>query len=157
MRKLAEDALRKPGKGEKLSPMGVPGKLQAHSGLLNNRQPVGHVTEQNAGAGAVYPQSLQGGAHANGKGSVVVRYSNNLQTVDINFFIRQDTNPSIGEPGEKFPGIKCRALSVQFMDDDIVAMFELTVDDEEVKVVEERHYKLVPAEELDQKSIRLYR
>jgi hypothetical protein len=58
---------------------------------------------------------------------------------------------------EKFPGIKCRALSVQFMDDDIVAMFELTVEDEDVKVVEERHYKLVPAEDIDQKSVRAYR
>lgn len=58
---------------------------------------------------------------------------------------------------EKFPGIKCRALSVQFMDDDIVAMFELTVVKEDVKVVEERHYKLVPADDLDKDAIRAYR
>lgn len=58
---------------------------------------------------------------------------------------------------EKFPGIKCRALSVQFMDDDIVAMFELTIEKDEVKVVAERHYLLVPADELDQSAIRAYR
>lgn len=58
---------------------------------------------------------------------------------------------------EKFPGIKCRALSVQFMDDDIVAMFELTIEKDDVKVVEERHYRLVPADDLDQKAIRNYR
>jgi hypothetical protein len=58
---------------------------------------------------------------------------------------------------EKFPGVKCRALSVQFMDDDIVAMFELTTEKDEVKVVEERHYKLVPADELDEKAVRAYR
>ncbi len=58
---------------------------------------------------------------------------------------------------EKFPGIKCRALSVQFMDDDIVAMFELMIEKDDVKVVEERHYRLVPADDLDQKAIRNYR
>jgi hypothetical protein len=58
---------------------------------------------------------------------------------------------------EKFPGIKCHALSVQFMDDNIVAMFELTIRDDEIKVVEERHYKLVPADDLDQKAVRAYR
>ena len=58
---------------------------------------------------------------------------------------------------EKFPGIKCRALSVQFMDNDIVAMFELTIAEGEIKVVEERHYKLVPADDLDKNAVRAYR
>lgn len=58
---------------------------------------------------------------------------------------------------EKFPGIKCRALSVQFMDDDIVAMFELSVEKDDVKIVEERHYKLVPADGLDENAIKAYR
>lgn len=58
---------------------------------------------------------------------------------------------------EKFPGVKCRAISVQFMNDKIVAMFELTVEDEEVKVVEERHYRLVPADELDKGAVRAYK
>jgi hypothetical protein len=58
---------------------------------------------------------------------------------------------------EKFPNVKCRALSVQFMDDKIVAMFELTIEKDDVKVVEERHYKLVPSEELDPAAIHSYR
>lgn len=58
---------------------------------------------------------------------------------------------------EKFAGIKCRALSVQFMSDNIIAMFELTVEKDAVKVVEERHYKLVPAEQLDREAISSYR
>ncbi len=58
---------------------------------------------------------------------------------------------------EKFGGIRCRAISVQFMDDGSVAMFELTSDkDDDIKIVEERHYKLVPADELDE-AIRSYR
>jgi hypothetical protein len=50
---------------------------------------------------------------------------------------------------EKFPGIRCRAIAAQFMEDSTVALFELTIEDNEVKVVQERHYKLVPASELD--------
>jgi hypothetical protein len=67
------------------------------------------------------------------------------------------TQQDIMACAEKFPSIRCRALSVQFMDDSIVAMFELTVEGDEIKVVEERHYKLVPAEDIDQKAIRSYR
>ena len=43
------------------------------------------------------------------------------------------------------------------MNDDVVAMFELTAEEDGVKVVEERHYKLVPAAELDQDAVRAYR
>ena len=58
---------------------------------------------------------------------------------------------------QRFPGMQCRAISAQFMTDQIVALFELTLQDDEVKVVEERHYRLVPASELDQDAIRAYR
>lgn len=39
----------------------------------------------------------------------------------------------------------------------MVALFELAVQDDEVKVVEERHYRLVPADALDRDAIRNYR
>jgi hypothetical protein len=58
---------------------------------------------------------------------------------------------------EKFPGMRCRPIAAQFMPGDIIALFELTLDDGQVKVVEERHYKLVPASELDRDAIRSYR
>ncbi|MET3600996.1 endonuclease [Martelella mangrovi] len=58
---------------------------------------------------------------------------------------------------DKFPGMRCRAVSAQFMDDDVVAMFELTLQYDGIKVVEERHYKLVPAKKLNQEIIRDYR
>jgi hypothetical protein len=67
------------------------------------------------------------------------------------------TQQDIAACAEKFPGIKCRAISVQFMEGDVVALFELTDEDDEVKVVEERHYKLVPADELDRVAISAYR
>ena len=50
-----------------------------------------------------------------------------------------------------------RAISAQFMTNERVAMFELAVQDEMVRVIEERHYKLLPARELDAEAIRSYR
>jgi hypothetical protein len=58
---------------------------------------------------------------------------------------------------ERFPNMRCRAISAQFMADGVVALFELTLEGPEVKVVEERHYRLVAASELDDARIRDYR
>lgn len=58
---------------------------------------------------------------------------------------------------EKFPGMRCRPIAAQFMAGGVIALFELTLDDGQVKIVEERHYRLVPAADLDQKAIRNYR
>ena len=49
---------------------------------------------------------------------------------------------------QRFPDLRCRAIAVQFLDDEIVALFELLLQDDDIKVVEERHYKLVPAEDI---------
>lgn len=57
---------------------------------------------------------------------------------------------------EKFPGLRCRAVSAQFMDDAVVALFELILQDGEIRVVDERHYKLVPISELDREQICRY-
>jgi hypothetical protein len=67
------------------------------------------------------------------------------------------TAQDIRYAAQKFPDIRCRPIAAQFMDDGVVAMFELTLQDEQVKVSEERHYRLVPASELDQAAIRAYR
>lgn len=57
---------------------------------------------------------------------------------------------------QRFPGLRCRAIATQFMDDHVVAMFELALQEDEIKVVEERHYRLVPAKKLDHKTISDY-
>jgi hypothetical protein len=67
------------------------------------------------------------------------------------------TTQDIRGCAEKFPGIACRPISVQFMDEAVIAMFELTVQDDEIRIVEERHYLLVPSDGLDEKEIRSYR
>ncbi len=58
---------------------------------------------------------------------------------------------------ERFPEMRCRAIAAQFMDDRVVALFELTLHDEEIRVIEERHYRLVPGDRLDRDAIRAYR
>ncbi|WP_288994729.1 endonuclease [uncultured Gemmobacter sp.] len=58
---------------------------------------------------------------------------------------------------QKFPGLRCRAIAAQFMEDQVIALFELGLDGDEIRVVEERHYRLVPARELDRDAIQKYR
>ncbi|HEJ4849375.1 TPA: endonuclease [Pseudomonas aeruginosa] len=56
----------------------------------------------------------------------------------------------------KFPDLICRAVSAQFMSDERIAMFELTTQDGQIKLVEERHYRLVAAREINNKDLELY-
>ena len=57
---------------------------------------------------------------------------------------------------QKFPGLRCRPLAAQFMDGGVIALLELTLDGDDVRVLEERHYRLVPASQLDHDAIRRY-
>jgi hypothetical protein len=67
------------------------------------------------------------------------------------------TTQDIRYATQKFPGIRCRPIAAQFMAGGVIAMFELMLFGDEVKVVEERHYRLVPAAALDATEIRSYR
>ena len=58
---------------------------------------------------------------------------------------------------QRFPGMRCRAIAAQFMEDRVIALFELMLQDDEIRIVEERHYRLVPSEKLDRDAIRGYR
>ena len=67
------------------------------------------------------------------------------------------TGQDISYAAQKFPGVRCRPIAAQFMDEGIVSLFELVLQGDEVKVAEERHYKLVPAADLNQSAIRAYK
>lgn len=59
---------------------------------------------------------------------------------------------------EKFPNLVCRAISAQFIDDSRIAMFELQLDEQNlVRTVEERHYRLVSADEISESDVTMYR
>lgn len=57
----------------------------------------------------------------------------------------------------KFPNLICRSVSAQFMADGIIAMFELTLENDDVKVVQERHYRLVASDSLSAEDLLNYR
>ena len=57
---------------------------------------------------------------------------------------------------EKFPQLICRAISVQFATTGNIVMFELTSQDDEIRIVTERHYQLVEAKKITADDLRLY-
>ena len=56
----------------------------------------------------------------------------------------------------KFADLICRPISAQFMEDGVIALFELTVEAGRVLIVEERHYRLVPSDQIDAEIKRRY-
>jgi hypothetical protein len=58
---------------------------------------------------------------------------------------------------EKFPDLTVRTISAQFMDDDLIAMFELTIQDDQIRLVNEKHYRLVSSSEITIDDIKQYR
>lgn len=59
--------------------------------------------------------------------------------------------------GEKFPSLVCRPIGAQFMAGDVIALFEFEVGDEGLRVSEERHYRLVPPEDMTPEDLDSYR
>lgn len=57
----------------------------------------------------------------------------------------------------KFPQLICRAISAQFMADDLIALFELTIEEDTIKIVDEAHYRLVPSEQITAEDLAGYR
>ncbi|WP_136685922.1 endonuclease [Falsirhodobacter xinxiangensis] len=62
----------------------------------------------------------------------------------------------ISYAADRFPDMRCKAVAVQFMPGDVVAMFHLTIEGDELMIVEERHYKLVPHTGLDKSKMTNY-
>ena len=67
------------------------------------------------------------------------------------------THQDIACCAQKFPMLICRAISAQFMQGNKIALFELTVEGGEVKVVEERHYQLVASSEISPSDLAAYK
>lgn len=57
----------------------------------------------------------------------------------------------------KFPSLICRAISAQFIEPKLIALFELTIEEGIVRVVDEAHYKLVPAGDISAADLATYR
>lgn len=62
----------------------------------------------------------------------------------------------LGVCAEKWPHMEARSIAVQFMDDDKIAMFELGLQDSQVKVIRESHYRLVSYANITDEDRTLY-
>jgi len=58
----------------------------------------------------------------------------------------------------KVPALTCRPVSAQFMADGIIAMFEMRKEEDAIpRVAEERHYSLVPSDQIEANDLKRYR
>jgi hypothetical protein len=58
---------------------------------------------------------------------------------------------------EKFPNLMGRPIAAQFLDDETVALFEFVETGEGIRVISEKHYKLVHPDDLSEEEIEQYR
>ena len=57
----------------------------------------------------------------------------------------------------KFPQLTCRPIASQFMDDEIIVLFEFEQTEQGIRIVAERHYRLVRPEDLSPEELEMYR
>ncbi len=56
----------------------------------------------------------------------------------------------------KFPNLVCRAIGAQFMESDLIALFEFESGENGVTLRNEKHYRLVQAQEISEADLMLY-
>ena len=58
---------------------------------------------------------------------------------------------------ERWSALICRPVAAQMMDNDTIALFEFEIQDDEVRIVSERHYQLVEPEQMTTDDLQSYR
>ena len=111
-----------------------------------------HLRTQVAGMGQIEIDEIYVGINKNGAQYVIPVQakggSDKLSPVQ--------TTQDIACCEAKFPDLICRPVCAQFMEKNVIALFELTVEGGEVLVAEERHYRLVPSDQIDAAAKRHY-
>lgn len=74
-----------------------------------------------------------------------------IQTIQDITYCREGTSK-----GNKYRDLKPRAVSAQFMADDVIALFELTFDGNDVAIVSEKHYRLTEPSEITADDLQRY-
>lgn len=57
---------------------------------------------------------------------------------------------------DKFPDLICNGIAAQFMADDVIALFQFEETKDGIGLIDERHYLLVPGDEIDDDELRSY-
>lgn len=63
----------------------------------------------------------------------------------------------VGMCAERFPSLVCRPIGAQFMDDGVIALFAFDDTPKGVALLYEKHYHLVPPDQLTAEELRSYR
>jgi hypothetical protein len=58
---------------------------------------------------------------------------------------------------QRFPELRCRAIGAQFMADEVIALFSFEDTADGVRMSAERHYRLVPSEQIGPEDLARYR
>lgn len=112
-----------------------------------------HLRTSVAGMGGVETDELYVGVNRHGAHYVLpVQAKGGRDRLSV-VQIEQD----IALCAEKFPALVCRPIAAQFMRDDVIALFEFEVTDEQVTIRDEKHYRLVPPDELTAEELVQYR
>jgi hypothetical protein len=56
----------------------------------------------------------------------------------------------------KFPSLTCRPVAAQFMENDLIALFEFERSEGVMSIKDEKHYRLVPNDMLSDEEIKAY-
>lgn len=57
----------------------------------------------------------------------------------------------------RFPNLVCRPIGAQFMQGDLIALFEFEMSDAGVRITAEKHYRLVLPQELSKEELEMYK
>lgn len=57
----------------------------------------------------------------------------------------------------KFPGLICRPIAAQIIENNLFALFEFESDENDIAIVSEKHYRLVNPEDLSLEELKKYR
>lgn len=58
---------------------------------------------------------------------------------------------------ERFPHLVCRPVSVHALSGNRIALFELTQHEDEIRIVDQKHYLLVPAADISAADLQRYK
>jgi len=62
-----------------------------------------------------------------------------------------------GVCAQKFPSLVCRPIGAQFIDDGVIVLFEFEQTEAGVRISSEKHYRLVPPDEVTEADLQNYR
>ena len=58
---------------------------------------------------------------------------------------------------EKFPGLICKSIAAQFLPNDVIVLFEMEFDGDEMAIIGEKHYRLVEPGVLSDAELETYK